>query len=158
MFLKAYRNMEQTLQQAVGELNQARPLVPERCRETFQAEDLSIRWLYAVARTQANFHESCQLRDALLALAARKARSAADTARAARMYGRWRQVLMDERANAQAALPVMLADVRIDFYYNPGSSLPHGADMIRAKIALIGDELNTFLPSVARKCGISPTG
>ncbi len=73
---------------------------------------------------------------------------------ARRTYDRWREVLLDEQANATEALPVMEADVRLDFYYGGDHTFAHGADMIRAKLELIEQEITEFLPALARKCGL----
>jgi len=158
VFGKFYRQMEACLKRAVDEMAAAKPLVPERCRLTFGAEDSPIRWFYHTARTEANFYESCQLRDRLLALAAREIKDPEQIAEARRIYGRWRDVLLDEKANANEALPVMEADVRLDFYYGSDHTFSHGADMIRAKLELIDREINEFLPALAAKCGLSVKG
>ena len=156
VFGKFYRQMEQLLKRAVDEMAQARPLVPERCRLMFDAEDSPVRWFYHTARTEANFYESCQLRDRLLAFASKDAKTQQETEEARRDYDRWRTVLMDERANATEALPVMEKDVRLDFYYGGDHTFSHGADMIRAKLDLINQEIEEFLPALAKKCGFSP--
>jgi hypothetical protein len=154
VFGKFYRQMEACLKRAVDEMAAARPLVPERCRLMFDAEDSPIRWFYHTARTEANFYESCQLRDQLLAIAAREPKTEEQIAEARRTYERWREVLLDEKANATEALPVMEADVRLDFYYGGDHTFSHGADMIRAKLELINREINEFLPALAVKCGL----
>jgi hypothetical protein len=76
------------------------------------------------------------------------------------MYSRWRAVLLDEQANATAALPVMQADVRLDFHYHSHTSLPHGADLIRAKLAALDRDISIFLPELAGQCGLdaAPSG
>ncbi|MEK7793619.1 MAG: hypothetical protein AAB353_03775 [Candidatus Hydrogenedentota bacterium] len=153
VFGKFYRRMEDLLRRAVDEMELARPLVPERLRLTFEAEDSPTRWFYHTARTEANFYESCQLRDALLELADGNKPDSAAIERAREMYARWREVLADERANAQDALGVMEADVRLDFRYGGDHTFSHGADMIRAKLELLDKELDTFLPSVAKRIG-----
>ena len=157
VFGEFYRKMEACLKRAVDEMDAARPLVPERCRLTFDAEDSPIRWFYHTARTEANFYESCQLRDRLLAFATQESKSPEQIAEARRTYERWREVLLDEKANASEALPVMEADVRLDFYYGSDHTFSHGADTIRAKLELIDREINEFLPALAAKCGFSST-
>ncbi len=141
VFGKFYRKMESLLKQAHDELERARPLVDERHKLMFAAEQSSIEWFYRTARTEANFYESCQLRDELRAMRDRSELSAAERAEAAKLYARWREVLLDEQANAQAALPVMEADVRLDFYFGSDHTFSHGADMIRAKLELLEREL-----------------
>jgi hypothetical protein len=78
-------------------------------------------------------------------------------AEAKRLYAQWRKVLVDERENARESLPVMEADMRLDFYYGfGGGAAPgqaHGTDMIRKKLEILKTELDQFLPSVARRCG-----
>jgi hypothetical protein len=155
VFGKFYRQMEDLLRRAVDETAAARPLVPDRCRLMFDAEDSPVRWFYHTARTEANFYESCQLRDRLIALAAQETRTQEEIAEARRTYERWRTVLLDEKANATEALPVMEADVRLDFYYGGDHRFSHGADMIRAKLELIDGEINEFLPALASKCGLN---
>jgi hypothetical protein len=153
---KCYRQMAERLHAAVQEIEAAEPLVPDRCRRTFRAEALPLRWFYHTARTHANFYESCALRDRLLRFSSQAAPSESERAEAQQMYDRWRAVLMDEKANATAALPVMQADVRLDFHYHSHSSLPHGADLIRAKLAALEREITVFLPTFAGKCGLAP--
>ena len=62
----------QSASRAVEELAVAEPLVPKPYQRTFAAESSPLRWFYHTARTQANFYESCQLRDALHAFAQRR--------------------------------------------------------------------------------------
>ncbi|MBI4560312.1 MAG: hypothetical protein HY706_22215 [Candidatus Hydrogenedentes bacterium] len=155
VFGKFYRQMESLLRQAVDAMDQARPLVPERCLPMFNSEDSAARWFYHTARTEANFYESCQLRDELLRLAALPTRTPEETEQARTAFARWRMVLLDEKANAESALPVMEADMRLDFYYGGDHSFPHSADMIRAKLELLDHELNTFLPALATRCGLT---
>jgi len=140
-FADAYRRMEELLKSAVAEIDAAEPLVEQRHRRMFQSECSPIRWLYHTVRTEANFYESCQLRDRLS--------GGEDRAQAPRDYRRWLAVLKDEKANAEAALPVMEADVRLDMYYGGDHTFSHGADMIRSKIQLIEQEINAYLPSLA---------
>ena len=156
VFGKFYRRMEALLADAVAELEAAAPLVGQRHRLMFMAEASPVRWFYHTARAEANFYESCQLRDRLLALAARDSRTTDQMAEARRLYRRWREVLLDEKANAAQALPVMQADVRLNFRYGGDHSFSDGAEMLRAKLDLIGREIDEFLPSVARQCGIDP--
>jgi hypothetical protein len=141
--------MEELLKLAVDEMAAARPLVPERCRLMFDAEDSPVRWFYHTARTEANFYESCQLRDRLLAFTAQKSKTKEQIADARRDYERWREVLLDEKANATESLPVMESDMRLDFYYGGDHNFSHGADMIRAKLEIIDHEINEFLPTLA---------
>ncbi|MDX9975949.1 MAG: hypothetical protein RBU21_23425 [FCB group bacterium] len=155
VFGKLYRQMEQLLAEAKHEIDAASADVPERCRVAFDAEASATRWFYHTARAEAHFYESCQLRDRLLALAAQPARTPEETAEAKDLYERWRLVLQDEKANAQEALPVAENDVRLDSYYGGDHSFSHTTDMLRAKLELIENELNVFLPSVAVKCGLS---
>ena len=166
VFGRFYRKMEELLAQAVAELDKAAPAVPQRCRLTFEAEVSPTRWFYHTVRTQANFCESCRLRDRLLALAERAGQaaagreptlSAAERAEAQALYERWQEVLRDERRNAIAALAVMEADVRLDFRYGGDHSFSHGSDMIREKIRLLDEEIGRFLPQVAAACDLPAT-
>jgi hypothetical protein len=110
-----------------------------------------MRWFYHTVRTQANFYESCLLRDRLHAMAHHGEFSAVETAQARQWYARWRQVLEDERANATAALPLMQHDMRLDWYFGGDHSFPHGEAMLKAKLALLDEELNIYLPALARQ-------
>lgn len=152
-----YRRMADVLHKAVQEVSIGEPLVPDRLRLLYAAETSPIRWFYHTERAQANFYESCQLRDRLLALAAQPTRTPAEQAEAAKLYARWRDVLADERQNAVEALPVVQADMRLDHYYGGDHTFPHAADMLRAKLTIIEGELNEYLPAVAARCGI-PAG
>jgi hypothetical protein len=118
VFGRYYRKMEAELQLAVQALEQAAKLVPERCRPGFNAESSSIRWFYHTARAQANFYESCQIRDRLA--------GEIKSTEAQKLLARWREVLQDERENAAAALPLMQADMRLDWYYGGDHSFHTG--------------------------------
>jgi hypothetical protein len=147
-FEATYRRMEALLREAVAEIQAAEPLVEPRQRLVFQAESSPVRWLYHTVRSEANFSESCRLRDRLTARP--------NPAQAAADYRRWREVLQDEKANAEAALPVMAADVRLDMYYGNDHTFSHGTDMLRAKIALITQEMDVYLPALAGKLNLPP--
>src|SRR5262249_44097043 len=67
VFGAMYRKMEDGLRRAVECVDAAAPLVPARQKTLFASETSPIRWFYHTARTEANFYESCQLRDQLLA-------------------------------------------------------------------------------------------
>lgn len=149
-----HQQMETLLAEAVAEVRAAEPLVPERCRTTFGAEALPLRWLWHVARTQANFYESCALHGELLALPA-DALSGEERAAAQALYDRWLEVLLDERANAEAALPVMQANVRLDFRDHSHMALPAGADLIRAKLVALDHDTNVYLPALAEAYGLT---
>ena len=151
---RCYRRMEQALLKAVEKIAAAEPLVPERCATTFQAEALPTRWFYHIARTHANFYESCQLRDFLTEFATRNSPSAADISEAQSRYDRWRAVLTDERANTLAAIPVVEKDPRLDVRNGWGVVLAPAPEMMRAKLALLDHELNDYLPAVATRCGL----
>ena len=156
VFGRFYRRMEDLLRRAADEIAAAEPLVAPADHLTFQAEASPIRWFYHTARAEANFYESCQLRDRLLAFAKRPPteKTAAEIARMRPEYDRWRAVLLDEKANAAEALPVMEADMRLDFYYGGDHTFSHGAEMIRAKLQILEKEIDEFLPSLARRCGL----
>ncbi len=156
VFGKFYRKMEALLARAVRAVDAASPLVPERCRLMFASEESPTRWFYHTCRTHANFYESCRLRDALLALAEKPSRTPAERAQAAKQLARWREVLLDERANTRAALPVIEADARLDCYYGGDHTFAHTADMMRVKLERLDHEIDTFLPSVAKRCGVKP--
>ncbi|MBI5092420.1 MAG: hypothetical protein HZB26_08245 [Candidatus Hydrogenedentes bacterium] len=148
-----YRKMESCLKEAVAELEAAAPLVPEPYRTTFEADASPIRWFYHTARTEANFYESCQLRDTLLAFAKQETRTPEAIQKHQDMLGRWNRVLLDEKANAEAALPLVEKDMRLDFYYGTDHKFPHAADMLRAKLTLLETEIGVLLPGIGRRCG-----
>ena len=77
-----------------------------------------------------------------------------DSAEARELYDPWRRILLDERANARAALPVARADVRLDFHYGGDHTFPHLTEMLEAKLELLEKELNELLPDIARRCGL----
>lgn len=153
VFGKFYRKMEALLADAVKAIDAAKPLVPERCHLMFGSEESATRWFYHTCRTHANFYESCRLRDALLALAAKPSPTDAEKAQATDQLARWREVLVDERENTLAAMPVIEADARLDCYYGGDHTFAHTADMMRAKLKLLDREINEFLPSIAKRCG-----
>lgn len=154
VYERYFRNMEQRLKNAAAEMDRARPLVPDRCRLMFDAEDYPVQWFYRTARTSANFYESCRLRDQLAAWEDALPLDDATRALAATAWHRWRDVLLDEQSNAEAALPIMLADVRLDPYHRGDHSLSKGEDMLRAKLSLLEQELSVVLPAVAARLRI----
>ncbi len=162
VFAKLYRKMADSLAMARREVDLAEPLVPQANRLAFNAEASSLRWFHHTMRSTANYYESCLLRDRLLALAKEREAtkdplSPASAAECCEAINRWKNVLLDERENSAAALPVMAADIRLDFYYGyAGWAAPgrfHGADMIRKKLEILDAEIRDFLPSVAKRCG-----
>lgn len=154
VFERYYRDMEKELALANDAVEKAGSLVPDDCRLMFDAEVSSVAWFYRTARTHVNFYESCRLRDALAASCAIEEPSEAQRQEAEEQYARWREVLEDDRSNTEAALPLVEADMRLDWYFGGDHVFPHAADMIRAKLELLDGELNDYLPSVAEKCGI----
>ncbi len=156
VFTKYYQRMSQLLGQAAERMDYAEHFVPRRQRLTFDAEASAIRWFYHTARTEANFYESCQLRDRLLELAKKPYLSATEKVEAGEKYARWMEILLDERENTREALPVVQNDMRLDFYYGSDHTFPHAEDMIRAKLKIIDSEISDFLPQIAEQCGIQP--
>jgi hypothetical protein len=146
-----YRRMEAELKRAVDEISAARPLVPKRHRTTFDAEDWAIRYLYATARSTANFYEACPLRDRLMAFAEHGGVPPNELESAQAAFARWRDVLRDERANAAEALPVAQADIRLDACLNYAST----QELIRAKLVILDQELQDYLPGIAKACGLA---
>lgn len=147
-----YRRMEAELKRAVEEMSAARPLVPETRRTTFDAEDYAVRYLYATARTTANFYEACPLRDRVLACAEQGGAGSQDLEGTRAAYARWRAVLLDERSNATEAAPIAQADVRLDACLNYASTY----ELIRAKLAILDQEIREYLPRIGKKCGVTP--
>jgi len=160
VFARCYRRMANTLALAAREADRAEELTDKPAGVLFTAEISCLRWFFHTFRSTANYYESCLLRDRLLALAKETSRSPEQVAEAKQCYARWRQVLLDERENARASLPVMAADMRLDFYYGfAGGSThgdTHGVDMIRKKLEILDTEISQVLPALARRCGFEP--
>ncbi len=153
-FCKSYEKMESYLARANEELDKAKPLVPEQNRILFESQAYPIRWLYHSVRTQSNFSRSCLIRDELIPLSQKKSMSVEEKARAAALYREWQEVLLDELENARTAAPIARADVRLDCYFRGDHMFNHLWDMVDAKIELLEQEIEVFLPSVAARCGI----
>lgn len=150
-FEKSYRRMESELAQAATALEKADPLVPESHRVQFDAEASSTRWFYHTARTHANFYESCRLRDKIQATLAKDSITEVERAEANADLEQWKSVLLDEKANSEASLPVMQGDVRLNLKYGGDHSLSDGAEMIRAKLELLEWEIGEYLPGLQAK-------
>jgi hypothetical protein len=150
-----YRQMETNLRAAAALVAEAEPLVPARLKPVFVSETDPIRWFYHTARTEANFYESCQVRDRVLKLAAAASRTADEQSEAALLLRRWRQILQDEKQNTEQARPVMARDMRLDYYYGGDHTFSHGVAVLDAKLKVLTSELNDFLPAVAARCGVS---
>jgi hypothetical protein len=155
IFGRMYRQMETILRAAAAQVQEAEPLVPARLRQLFVSETDPIRWFYHTARTEANFYESCQIRDRVLKLAAATARTAAEQSEAAKLLEQWREVLQDEKQNTEQARPVMARDMRLDYYYGGDHTFSHGVDVLDAKLKVLASELNVFLPNVSARCGVT---
>jgi hypothetical protein len=148
-FGASYQKMAEHMASAAAAISAAEPLVEERCRLAFDDEASAVRWLYHTARSHANFYRSCALRDALASIMSKSDLSDEEKTAAARKLAEWRAVLKDERENTRAALPVLEADMRLDPYYGGDHSFSHGAAMIAAKLELLDEELNEYLPSLS---------
>lgn len=146
-----YRKMKDSLARAAADVRKASPLVDDRHRLTYDAEAGPILWFYHTARTHSNFHESCQLRDALTALSKKSSLSAAEKADARTKLARWKSILEDERENTCEALPLLQRDMRLDPYYGGDHTFPHGEKMIEAKLQILEQEIVNYLPSLAPK-------
>jgi hypothetical protein len=148
---ESYREMKKQLQQAATKIRNASPHVDDRHRLTFDAEAVPILWFYHTARTYANFYESCQLREAVVTLAAKTSRAPEEQQKARTLIARWKQVLEDERQNTTDALPLIRRDMRLDPYYGGDHTFSHGEEMMRAKLELLDEELSNYLPSLEAK-------
>lgn len=151
VFARYYRKMEALLGEAAAAMDAASAKVPDRCRVTFDAENSSIQWFYRTARSEANFYQSCMLRDRVLALVAQETRTSEEITEAQALLKDWDALLRDERENARAALPLAEADPRLDAYFGGDHTFSHTADMLRAKLAIIDEEIDTFLPGLQVK-------
>ena len=160
VFARLYRKMADSLARSAEEINLADPVAPKPTRFAYAAEASNLRWFYHTFRSTANYYESCLLRDKLLALAKQPDPAPGKVAEAKELYAQWRKVLLDEKANAIEAVPVMAGDMRLDFYYGfGGGAAPvkfHGAEMIRKKLEILETEIDRFLPSLAKRCGFVP--
>jgi hypothetical protein len=156
-YAEYYRKMKKSLARAAAEVRAANPLVDDRHRLTFDAEEGPILWFYHTARTHSNFYESCQLRDGLGALSKKTPLKANDKTEASRMLASWLKILEDERENTREALPLIQQDMRLDPYYGGDHTFPHGEKMIQAKLATLQQEITEYLPSLRVKLlGNSP--
>jgi len=149
VFGRMYREMETRLRLAVEQVSLAEPLVPARLTNVFASETSPIRWFYHTARAEANFYESCQLRDRVLKLAAQTPRATEESAVGAKLLARWREVLLDEQQNTAQARPVMAGDMRLDYYFGGDHTFSPGVDVLDAKLKLLDRELGEFLPKLA---------
>ena len=150
-FRRCHERMADLLARADDEIDAAEPLVPPACRLPFAAEASSIRWFFRTARTHVNFFRSCEYRSLFFPDPEIPDPRRSDRDRDDQLIEQWRSVLIDERDNAREALPLMEADVRLDFHYGGDHCFAHGADMIRAKLDLIDDEINRVLPAIASR-------
>lgn len=150
VFAAYYRQMKQSLTRAAEDVKQAKPLVDERHRVMFDAEAGPVLWFYHTARTHSNFYESCRLRDAVAALSKKHALSPADKAKASEQIAAWKAILIDELENTRAAAPLVERDMRLDCYYGGDHTFPHAERMIAAKLVILQQEINEYLPALAK--------
>jgi hypothetical protein len=146
-----YRKMKELLARAAANIREAAPRVYDAHRLTFDAEASSILWFYHTARTHSNFYESCELRDAIVKLVAKRELTADERNDANLKLSAWKKILQDELANTREALPVIQQDMRLDPYYGGDHTFPHGEKMIEAKLKILQAEINEYLPSLAAK-------
>jgi hypothetical protein len=156
VFGEYYRKMERHLARATARIREAIPLVDERHRLAFDAEASPILWFYHTARTHANFYESCQLRDAVMAEVCKTSLKDDESAAALQKLARWKEVLEDEQRNTEEALPLLQRDMRLDPYYGGDHTFSHGETMIEAKLKILDGEIKKYLPSLEMK--LSKTG
>ena len=154
VFPKYYRQMEDRLKRAREQIQAASPLVDRVHRLTFDSEASMVQWFYHIARTEANFYDSFLIRREFEGLVARLEEGAnlseEERREAHDEWVRWREILNDELENAREALPVMEADMRLDFRY---FRYAPGPEMIRAKIRILQKELDDYLPALAERIG-----
>lgn len=139
IWLAHYRRMETLLAEAVAAMDRGAPLVDDAHRLMFEAEDSSVRWFYHTLRAHANFYESCLIRDQWIERNGKIRPTRAEDLE--RLRERWIAILEDEQENATLALPLIERDVRLDWYYGSDHTFPHAADMLRAKIEIIDEEI-----------------
>ncbi len=155
LFPNFYRQMESRLKKAAEAITAARPLVDTAHRLMFDSEASMVAWFYHVARTEANFYDAFLLRrdlgNLLEGVKSGKSLTGEERQMAVARMGRWREILKDELANAKEALPIMEADMRLDFRY---MGFCPGPEMIRAKIAILEKEIDEYLPSLEARLGL----
>jgi hypothetical protein len=158
LFAEYYRKMEQAAYKAVQCIGNIQGSVASEYKLTYESQRVAIRWLYHTARTSANLYESFSLRDKLLAALNSRTAGAVEIDQLRLDYQKWMNIMIDEKQNAQEALPLMQADIRLDFYYGYYGDKPwphrHGVEMIADKLEILEYEINEYLPSVARDMGI----
>ncbi len=150
-----YRRMERELSRAAKAVDKGELVVPERLKILFLSEATPIRFFYRTARTHANFYESCAIRDRIGELTSKQDLTPHETKEAGDIYGRWLEILHDERENTEAAIPLLEKDVRLDPYYGSDHSFAHGVEIIAAKMEILDHEIEIYLPSVAEKLGLT---
>ena len=153
VFLGYYRRMEALLKDAATAMDRARTTLKPRFKNNFDAEDSSVQWFYRTARTEANFYESCMIRDRVLALTAQSSRTAEETAEAKEKIARWKEILADDEENTRAAQAIIDLDPRLDAYFGGDHTFSHTADMLKTKLGLLQTEQETFLPGLEAKVG-----
>jgi hypothetical protein len=154
LYGRYFEQMRGLLEKAAREVDAAEAMVPERCRLMFNGEASCIRWFYRTARTESNFSKSCRYRHELVPLSRRDSLSQEEKEKARELLNSWRKVLIDERENTGAAVGLAEADCRLDFFFRGDHSFPHVTDMLHAKLRILDTEINEYLPSLAKKCGI----
>jgi len=140
------------MERAAQDLYGAWPVVLDRRQElTFKAEAIPIWWFYRTARTHANFYDSCQIRDEVVALSKKPNLSAQEKAGALAKIERWQEILQDEKENTREAIPYIQLDMRLDPYYGGDHTFPHGIKMIEAKLDLLDEERHEYLASPSKE-------
>jgi hypothetical protein len=148
VFGQYYSRMEEHLARAADKIREAEASIDDRHQLTFDAEASPIRWFYHTARTHANFYESCQIRDALMRISVNESLSAEEKAKAAEQLARWKDLLADEKNNAEDALDVLRHDMRLDPYYGGDHTFAHGEAMIKAKLGILEQEMSEYIPAL----------
>jgi hypothetical protein len=146
-----YAKMAEHLTSAAKAIRETSPRVDERHRLTFDAEAWPILWFYHTARTHSNFYKSCAIRDSINGLLGKPSLTADEKTNALASIAKWEEVLVDERANTEEALPLVGQDMRLDPYYGGDHTFSHAADMMEAKLKILEVEIRNYLPSLKEK-------
>jgi hypothetical protein len=145
-FGRRYRAMLKLVDEAVDSLEQATSAKSNTSNIMFASELSIARWFQETLRSTANFYEAYELRNC-----ARN--NSSDLSKHDRMVCHEKLVMLvqDEVRNTQAALQTVLADVRLDVYFQPFLGVAHTSEMIKAKLRLLDREEHIYLPALAKE-------
>jgi hypothetical protein len=152
VFATTYGQMRQLLGQAVRDLDVAETHVPDCNRPVFDAEAAAVRFLFHTTRTQENFYRAFLMRNRFFELVRDPDVATQHQDEAATTLALWETVLKDELDNARTALAVAEQDPRL---YQL-AAFSRDPETLRTKILILQNELDSFLPDLARRHRLSP--